>query len=105
MSKYSEHISPVAETFAYCLMPNHFHFVLGIRSDDELLDYFNLPKDLTGFENLSGLISKKFSNFFNAYTKAFNKKYSRVGRLFRSSVKRKLVEDDEYFCRLVHYIH
>jgi len=25
LKKYAEHISPIADTFAYCLMPNHFH--------------------------------------------------------------------------------
>ncbi|MFN2158185.1 MAG: transposase, partial [Anaerolineae bacterium] len=27
---YADHIEPVAVTFAYCLMPNHFHAVLVI---------------------------------------------------------------------------
>ena len=32
LEKYKNHISPIAETYAYCLMPNHFHFVLRIRN-------------------------------------------------------------------------
>jgi putative transposase len=28
------HILPVADTFAYCLMRNHFHLMVRIKSDD-----------------------------------------------------------------------
>ncbi len=28
---YTRHITPVAETFAYCLLRNHFHFLIRIR--------------------------------------------------------------------------
>ena len=31
LEKYREFISPVAETYAYCLLPNHFHLVVRIR--------------------------------------------------------------------------
>src|SRR5947207_891834 len=65
LQKYTHYIHPVADTFCYCLMPNHFHFIARIKSEAELLN-------LTGFQNLSGLklearITKQFSNFFNSY--------------------------------------
>ncbi|NNJ12539.1 hypothetical protein EKD04_019625 [Chloroflexales bacterium ZM16-3] len=30
---YKSHIEPVAETFAYCLLPNHFHLLMRVRPD------------------------------------------------------------------------
>ena len=94
MRLYNKYISPIVDTFAYCLMPNHFHFLLRIR-------------DLPGFENLEGLKppSQHFSNFFNAYTKAFNKSYNCTGSLFEKNFKRKPVTNDRYFTTLVAYIH
>jgi putative transposase len=31
LEKYRKYISPIAETYAYCLMPNHFHLVVRMR--------------------------------------------------------------------------
>ncbi|HRP60464.1 MAG TPA: transposase, partial [Vicingus sp.] len=28
LQKYIEYIHPIAETYCYCLMPNHFHFLI-----------------------------------------------------------------------------
>ena len=47
---YVKHIQPVAETYAFCLLPNHFHILGEI-------------KDLSGLKP----VSQFFSNLFNAY--------------------------------------
>jgi len=92
LEKYKQYISPYVDTFAYCLLPNHFHIAIRVQN-------------LTGFKNLSGFISQQFSNFFNSYTKSFNKQQDRRGALFERPFKRKLIETDEYFINLIHYIH
>ncbi|ELR72965.1 hypothetical protein C900_00650 [Fulvivirga imtechensis AK7] len=106
LRKYSEYIHPVAETFAYCLMPNHIHLMVRMRNVEELLKFFRLKKpNLQGFENLGGLISQQFSNFLNGYTKAYNKRYDRKGSLFMSNFNRKPIEKASYFTALIAYIH
>ncbi len=110
LKKYDAHISPIADTFCYCLMPNHFHFLLRIKTEKELHAHYSkkdksLIANLQGFENLAGLNAQQFSNFFNSYTKAFNKKYSRKGSLFMRNFKRKEVDVEQYLRKFVHYIH
>ncbi len=105
LSKYKDHLFSISEIYAYCLMPNHFHFLLRIQDEHLLIPYFKLDNDLKLLEKLPELISKKFSNCFNAYSKAFNKRHDRIGRLFRSSLKRKQVNDENYLRQLVRYIH
>jgi len=111
LEKYAEYIYPFAETFAYCLLPNHFHFLIRIRSLEELRKLKNLQvlTNLQGLEDLEGLhakdLTQQFSNFFNAYTKAFNKQQSRRGNLFQHNFKRIRVRDDGYLCQLIYYIH
>ena len=100
---YAKHIHPIADTFAYCLLPNHFHLLARIKEAEE--------QDLTGFKNLSGLLpeprnpSRQFANLFNAYTKAINNAYPRTGALFERPFGRKLVISDAYFTQLIIYIH
>jgi REP element-mobilizing transposase RayT len=103
LKKLVQHICPVADMFAYCLMPNHFHMALRIKSRDELKEFWGL-KDLTE-EPISKKLSHQFGNLFNSYTKAFNKQNSRVGNLFLPNFERKLINNDEYFKKLIHYIH
>jgi REP element-mobilizing transposase RayT len=111
LEKYQYHVHPVVDTFAYCLMPNHLHLMVRVKSPKEVLEFVRKKKknpNLQGFENLGGFsnaISRQFSNLFNAYTKAFNKKYNRKGSLFMPNFRRKLIHSDEYFIRLIAYIH
>ncbi|MES2733701.1 MAG: hypothetical protein V4714_18290 [Bacteroidota bacterium] len=128
LQKYAEYIHPVAATYAYCLMPNHFHLVIRIRSAEELRAFYRLKKKLPeetveaktlgGFETLQALesgelglellqrlVSQQFSHFLNGYTQAFNKRHDRSGSLFRQNIKRKLITDDTYYTRLIRYVH
>ena len=41
LEKYQKFISPIADTYAYCLMPNHFHLVIKVKEEEALLAYFN----------------------------------------------------------------
>ncbi|RED94095.1 REP element-mobilizing transposase RayT [Marinoscillum furvescens DSM 4134] len=103
LEKYAERIHPVAQTYAYCLMPNHVHLMIRVRSVDELLT-------LSGFQTLKGLelsnkISQQFAHLFNGYTQAYNKMYDRKGALFRSRFYRKHIDNAAYFTKLMAYIH
>ena len=99
---YEKYIFPIADTFAYCLLPNHFHFLIRIKKD--------LPgfiQELRSSEERSSyqLLGQQFASFFGTYTKAINKAYNRSGSLFEKNFKRKPVTNDRYFVALVAYIH
>jgi putative transposase len=70
---------------AYCLMPNHYHFLLRVESD--------------------GAISPFIQRLFNSYTQAFNRQQRRSGTLFEGRPKSKLVDDEKYVLHLARYIH
>ena len=97
---YAKHIFPVADTFAYCLLPNHFHLLIRTRSPAEQKQTQQASET---FRLLSP--SQQFSNLFNAYTKAFNNRYQRTGSLFEHPFDRNPVTTEAYFTRLVAYIH
>ena len=88
MNLYAKYIVPVADTFAYCLLRNHFH--VGVRIKEDL----SLKHP-----------GQQFSNFFNAYSKAMNRAYGRTGSLFENRYRRREITTDHYFQRVIHYIH
>jgi REP element-mobilizing transposase RayT len=70
---------------AYCLMPNHYHFLL--RQDAQ---------------KPAGLLAQRV---FNSYTKAFNRRYQRTGTLFEGRYQAIWVDRTEYLFHLCRYIH
>lgn len=70
---------------AYCLMPNHFHFLIHQKSQDSIDRFMN--------------------SIGTRYTQYFNKKYKRVGKLYQGNYKGVMVITDEQLLHLSRYIH
>ena len=85
MEKY---IKPIADVICYCLLKNHFHLLVRIKVVEK-----------------EKLISRGFSNFFNVYAKAINKRYNRIGSLFKDRFSRKSINEEVYLKNLILYIH
>lgn len=103
---FKKYISPVADTYSYCLMRNHFHFYVRIKAEDEIGFIQKKETDDRDF-----LVPKKFNpsrqfgHLFDSYSKGFNKKYSRTGKLFETPFRRIPVNNNEYAKELIRYIH
>jgi REP element-mobilizing transposase RayT len=130
LEKYRLYISPIAETYAYSLMPNHFHLVVRIRKretiealirvnndwsirynfskvatfDEETNKRYNFGKVISD-EEIEKYLSKQFSNLFSCYTQSFNKVYHRMGSLFIKNFKREPISDKIYFLNAIVYTH
>lgn len=105
---FAHHIEPVASTFAFSLLPNHFHFLNYIRTDEEQRNWL-LAQGGQGCQLSESWQPcpphRAFKNLFIAYSMAFNLRYERTGSLFQKPFKRRLVDSDRYFTALVRYIH
>ncbi len=124
MKLYFKYINPIADTYAWCLMKNHFHFLVRIKDEEEILPF----KPLSGSKTTERVIdtetppavtnpggglakerkpnpSNQFSHLFNSYAQGFNRTIDRTGSLFEKPFKRKLVESEDYLKRLIYYIH
>ncbi|WP_308131806.1 hypothetical protein [uncultured Flavobacterium sp.] len=100
---YEKYMEPVAETYAWCLLKNHFHLLIYIKPRNEI-DSSKLKYSTVEKPNVISA-SKQFSHLFNAYTQAINKRFKRTGSLFEKPFHRKLVASNDYFQKLVFYIH
>ena len=87
LRQYKKYLSGFIDTFAYCLLPNHFHLLVRIKSDK--------PE----------LVSQMFRKFFISYSMSINIQEKRKGNLFQRGFKRKLIDDEKYFYSAVYYIH
>ena len=74
-----------ASIYAYCLMPNHYHFL--IRQDSDIQVY------------------RLFNYSFIRFAIYFNKKYNRKGPIFRSPLQHKIIDNNIYLLQLCKYIH
>lgn len=110
IEKIEKYISPCCEIMAYCLMPNHFHFLIYATEKTTALyrpphNTPRLHRNLGNFTELSNGIKLLLSS----YTKAINKRYGRTGSLFSQNTKVKSVSsangktDYSYLC--FRYIH
>lgn len=94
LNLYFKVIAPVADTYAYCLLPDHAHFLVRTRTSEEL------PQDKEVLEP-----GKHVAILFDAYTKAINKAYQRSGMLFQGPVGQVRLTSDVHLGHLIAYIH
>lgn len=83
---FKKHLIPEISVLCFCLIRNHFHFIVRIGCIDRKA-------------------SQKFSNLFNAYAKYYNRQNRRTGSLFERPFKRKCILDENYLKQLILYVH
>jgi REP element-mobilizing transposase RayT len=108
LQKHQLYINAIATVYAYCLMPNHFHFFVKIQNEQSIAALYQEKKKRVLPSNtvlVSEFIMEQYSNFFNSYTKSFNKVYNRKGKLFMDHLKRKQIDDAGYYTKIIQYIH
>lgn len=117
---YDKYITPIADTFAWCLMGNHFHLLVRIKEENEI-NIKSLPTPVrvqnpdrgNTVQNPDRGDANKtvkpphlyFSHLFNSYTQAINKQQKRTGTLFERPFHRIKINSEKYFQNLVIYIH
>ncbi|MFT6214847.1 MAG: cysteinyl-tRNA synthetase, partial [Roseivirga sp.] len=60
LRQWEKHIQSIADSLAYCLMPNHFHFLIKVKDQSELEATFG---KFETFQKLEYHLSKQFSLF------------------------------------------
>jgi len=107
LQKISKYILPIADIWAWCLLPNHYHIELRIKHEGIIKSHYSSikKKEITEDANLPDFIMECFSNFQNSYAKAFNKVYKRKGGLFIDFMRRVEIIEDLQIGSTVFYIH
>ncbi|SRR5258706_7911286 len=85
LAQFQSRSNKLVDIYAFCLMPNHFHFLLTQLRENG--------------------IAKFMANFQNSYTRYFNIKHDRIGSLLLDQFKGVQIETDEQFIHVSRYIH
>lgn len=98
LQKINKLIIPNASILCWCLMPNHFHFILmpTISGCTERIAFGN-----KGMQELSYSIGVLLSS----YSQLMNRQNNTVGSLFQQKTKSKQLYKTEDIIRCLHYIH
>ncbi|MBL7796358.1 MAG: transposase [Saprospiraceae bacterium] len=88
LGKVRLHVKPYCHILAWCLMPNHFHFLIGT-------DARSTPKRRIGNIEMSEL-SNGFRILESSYTKGVNRQQGRSGSLFRQHTKAKCLTEEAF---------
>ena len=109
LKRFSEYVLPYLRVYAYAIMPNHFHFIVGVKCEKEVAVAIELERMVALWvrldNDLNRFIAERFQRFLSSYAKAFNAQQNRNGSVFQRKYKRVLVKTDSNFTRLLHYVH
>jgi len=101
LRKVRKKILPVADILCYCLMPNHFHFL--IYSNEKTI------QSKTVNQKERNVLSDAFRKVLSSYTQGINRQEKRSGSLFSQNTKAKAVFDSfhnyYYVETCFYYIH
>lgn len=90
LSKYRQYLDPYIKTYSFCLLPNHFHFL--IRINDNINE-----NDVK--------VSNQFRKLFICHARRINTIQGRKGCLLTRNYRRVEILDERYLLNLVRYIH
>jgi putative transposase len=96
---YESYIHPFVDTVAWCLIPNHFHFMFSVKENCVEVKQGNL---------LLNSVSNGFRKLLSAYAHYFNAQYQYSGSVFRPKTKSKELEikgSKNYCINCFYYIH
>lgn len=84
INKVKKHIQPYCEIFAWCLMPNHFHFI--VQADERSVRYIEEKH-----RPYTQQLSKSWGMLLSSYTQAYNKRYGTKGSLWAHQTEAKML--------------
>ncbi len=99
VAKMQKYLKPRCSLLAWCLMPNHFHFL--VHADAHSCTA--VPKSLIPSQHLTEGIRLLLSSF----SKGINKQQHKTGNVFQQKTKAKCISDGKgvYDIIAFHYIH
>ena len=86
---------PYCDVLSYCLMPNHFHVLVEVKSIGSGGATLSRTPTINPTSSPSDSLNKSIGILFASYTRAINKQQNRSGSLFRPKTKTECITKPE----------
>jgi len=109
LKKYAEYLNPYFDTYAYCLIPNHFHYIVKVKSEDKCRPLISEEQTKIaqsyseGYEELSNFLTDQFRRLFSSFALKHNFRHNRKGPLITPKFKRVNMNNDDRLRYLIAY--
>ncbi|MBI1226501.1 MAG: hypothetical protein GC192_14805 [Bacteroidetes bacterium] len=112
LQKMAKYFLPYMDIYAYCLMPNHFHFVVQVLQLDESIKA-HLAKEKTKAADklilneitIDQFLEDQFRRMFSSIALSYNFHHKRTGTLFQKRPKRVGLSTEPRLLNAILYTH
>jgi putative transposase len=117
LEKWKRFTDFIFETWAYCLLENHVHIIVKIKSAEEIeLGLTKLPnesktKSINQFletktaELFETVAERQLNSFMVSYANTYNNIIERKGGVFQQPFRRSLIFEDAHLQQAIVYVH
>lgn len=112
LNNFKKYFSPYLDVISFCLIPNHFHFMIRIKEEKNVDIAFIKSEDTVASRKYilkelswSDFLSDQFRRAFSSHALFINRKYQLHGPLFMKKIKRTEVSSEQKYYSLMCYIH
>ncbi len=109
LERYRKYFHRYFVTFAYCLVPNHFHFLVRVKEPDEIdvstEKTIAARKYLSGECNINFFLEHQLARMFSGIAIKKNNVENKKGPLFDEATKRVLLKTEGRLVYQLCYIH
>ncbi len=107
--RYTKYFLPYFDTYAYCLVPNHYHFLVKVKDIEEIdvsLEKTNAAKKYSnGEESINFFLENQLSRMLSGIAIKYNNRSGKVGALFKEGTKRVELKTESRVIYQLCYIH
>jgi REP element-mobilizing transposase RayT len=116
LQRFQQFTALIFDVWSYCLLTNHTHHIIKIKSSAGILENIKKQEDRTqamksflSDQNnelfFDAMIERQMNSFLVSFANYTNNKYSRKGGLFQKPFRRVQIADDIHLQQAIIYVH
>jgi hypothetical protein len=116
LKRFQQFTDQLLEVWSYCLLTNHTHHIIKVKSLAAVLEKIsNLPDQTVAMKSFlsdqknesffDAMIERQMNSFLVSFSNYTNNKYDRKGGLFQKPFRRVQVADDTHLQQAIIYVH